>query len=184
MRLSADGRRSGPDVAGSAAILASALGDESGRRCSTFPNPGETGWDADLQTSRRAASKLSRTARGEAAKQDSRRTDEQKAEKTEKLDRKYRSRVLTSVIQEALCSSVSLKACRVMQVLLGLMSPRLWKSVLTLNLSCPLSSLSLSTCSESREADRRGDGGRTGSDISCGKTKEGQASSYFIFIDS
>lgn len=123
-------------------------------------------------------------AQPEGRLQDSRRTDEQKAEKTEKLDRKYRSRVLTSVIQEALCSSVSLKACRVMQVLLGLMSPRLWKSVLTLNLSCPLSSLSLSTCSESREADRRGDGGRTGSDISCGKTKEGQASSYFIFIDS
>lgn len=67
-----------------------------------------------------------------------------------------------------------------MQVLLGLMSPRLWKIVLTLNLSSPLSSLSLSTCSESREADRRGDGGRTGSDISCGKTKEGQASSYLI----
>lgn len=78
MRLSADGWRSGHDDAGSAAILASALCDESGRRCSTFPNPDETGWDADLQTSRRAASELSHTAQGEAAKQDSSRMDEQK----------------------------------------------------------------------------------------------------------
>lgn len=116
-----------------------------------------------------------RTAGGRMSKRQRRR---------KKPDRKYRSRVLTSVIQEALCSSVSLKACRVMQVLLGLMSPRLWKSVLTLNLSCPLSSLSPSTCSESREADRRGDGGRTGSDISCGKTKARQASSYLIFINN
>lgn len=82
---------------------------------------------------------------------------------------KHENLFLTWVIQEALCSSVSLKACRVMQVLLELVSLRLWNSVLTLNLFCPLSSVSLTTCSERREADRRGERGNAGSDMSCGK---------------
>lgn len=79
---------------------------------------------------------------------------------------------LTCVMQEALCSSVSLKACRVIQVLLNLVSPHLWNRTLTVNLSWPLASLSLSTCSERREADTRREAGRAGSDMTCKKKKK------------
>lgn len=49
-----------------------------------------------------------------------------------------------------------------------LMLPRLWNSTLTLNLSRPPLSRSISTLSERREADRGGEAGRTNSDKSCG----------------
>lgn len=56
-----------------------------------------------------------------------------------------------------------------MQELRLLVSPCLWNRMLTLNLSWPPSSLSLSTCSERREADRGGERGSTVSDRSCEK---------------
>lgn len=80
-------------------------------------------------------------------------------------------------MQEALCSSVSLKACRVMQVLLNLVSPHLWNRTLTVNLSWPLASLSLSTCSERREADSRLEAGSVGSDMTCKKKSKQESSS-------
>lgn len=81
--------------------------------------------------------------------------------------------LLTWMMQEDLCCSVSLNACRMMQVPSVLTSSRLWKRTLTLSLSAPASSLSRSTFPDSREACTDGDPSRKGSDTSCGRRLEG-----------
>ena len=158
----------GGDDFPSAAVPCAAPAGEGACNWAIFSDPYVIGLCVDPQTSHWVESGSPCTALEEAWKQDGQLEGLHEGHWkwcNERVRRTERTLVLTCGRQVALCSSVSLKAWRVMQVPRALVSLCLWNSVRTLNPSCLPLSLTLSTCSERRKAER----GRTGSDMCCGK---------------